>query len=82
MDSSNIAAVFDRIGREIFPRQPNPIVVTLMHATSALNCPLVNGADTNGCSFYTKVCAEDRNTVAGWAKARQRRAHHFAERAS
>jgi len=39
MDSSNIAAVFDRIGREIFPRQPNPIVVTLMHATSALNCP-------------------------------------------
>jgi hypothetical protein len=65
MDSSNIAAVFDRFGREIFPRQPNPIAVTLMHATSALNCPWVSGADTNGCSFYTKVCAEDRNTVAG-----------------
>jgi hypothetical protein len=74
MDSSNNVAMFDRFGREIFPRQPNPIAVTLKHATSALNCPLVNGADTNGCRFYTKVCAEDRNAVAGSAKARQRRA--------
>ena len=33
MDSSNIVAVFDRFGREISPRQPNPIAVTLRHAT-------------------------------------------------
>jgi hypothetical protein len=65
MGSANNVAVFDRFGREIFPRQPNPIAVTLKHATSALNCPLVNGADTNGCRFYTKVCVEDRNAVAG-----------------
>jgi hypothetical protein len=56
MDSSNIVAVLDRFGREIFLRQPNPIAVTLRRATQALNCPLVNSADTNGCSCYTKVC--------------------------
>jgi hypothetical protein len=39
MDSSNIAAALDRFGREIFPRQPNPIAVTVKHATQALNCP-------------------------------------------
>jgi hypothetical protein len=39
MDSSNIVAEFDRFGREIFLRQPNPMAVTLKHATQALNCP-------------------------------------------
>jgi len=33
MDSSNIVAVLDRFGREIFLRQPNPIAVTLRRAT-------------------------------------------------
>jgi hypothetical protein len=45
-----------RFGREILLRQPNPIAVTLKHATKALNRPLVSGANTNGCCSYTKVC--------------------------
>ncbi|MEH2552999.1 orotate phosphoribosyltransferase-like protein [Bradyrhizobium algeriense] len=55
MDSSNIAAVLDRFDREM--RQPNPIAETIRRAAQALNCPLVNGVDTNGCSTYTKVCS-------------------------
>ena len=66
---------------KFFPRQPNPIAVTLKHATSALNCPLGKWRRYKRMQLLYEglwSLSEDRNAVAGWAKARQRRAHHLS----
>jgi len=39
VDSSNIVAAPNRLGRENFLRQPKPMAVTIRCATLTLNCP-------------------------------------------